>query len=190
MEYVGRLALIALGSNENSTWGDATETVKKALTSLQDIAHSPIKCSHLYKTPAFPADSGPDFVNAAAAFVTPMTAKDIMHALHGIEADAGRKRADRWTQRTLDLDLIGLGDLVCPDAKTHEQWRNLSLERQMQDTPDRLILPHPRLQDRSFVLVPLADIAADWTHPLLGKTVQQMLAGCATEDIASVVRLC
>lgn len=91
--------------------------------------------------------------------------------------------------RTLDLDLIALGDAVLPDAATQAQWRGLDPEAQRRLAPDRLILPHPRLQDRSFVLVPLADVAPDWRHPVLGLTVREMLAARPVAERSEVVPL-
>lgn len=187
MTDFGDMALIALGSNKKSPWGDLTETVNQAIERIQKLAQAPLKRSQLYVTPAFPADAGPDFVNAAVALRTTQSAPDILEHLHQIEMDAGRTRMARWTQRTLDLDLIALGDRVLPDPEKHAYWRNLSLTEQQGKVPDDLVLPHPRLQDRAFVLVPLADIAPDWCHPLLGKTVREMLAVCPTEDVAAVV---
>lgn len=84
--------------------------------------------------------------------------------------------------RTLDIDLLAMGDSVLPDAETQDRWRLLPMEQQVRATPDRLILPHPRLQDRAFVLVPLADVAPDWVHPRTGQSVRAMLAALPTED--------
>lgn len=145
--------------------------------------------SELYATPAFPAGAGPDFVNAAIRVQTTLHAAEIMAALHRIEADAGRERVVRWGQRTLDLDLIGLDDVVLPDARAHAFWRDLPLDQQAKTAPDQLVIPHPRVQDRSFVLVPLADVAPDWVHPLLGLTVTQMRDARPLDEIASVRRI-
>ncbi|WP_341368291.1 2-amino-4-hydroxy-6-hydroxymethyldihydropteridine diphosphokinase [Yoonia sp. BS5-3] len=189
MDEIGRLALIALGSNANSNWGNPAETVQKSIQALQKLALGPVLSSPLYGTPAFPPGAGPDFVNMACRFFTKLSAEPLLGALHEIEADAGRIRDQRWQPRCLDLDLIALGADVYPDAMTHAQWRDLPLSAQASIAPDQLILPHPRLQDRSFVLVPLADIAPDWHHPLLDLTVTQLRDACPEEDRSSVVLL-
>ena len=106
-----------------------------------------------------------------------------------MEATVGRERTERWGMRTLDLDLIACGRLVMPDRATHDAWRGLAPESQRIAAPDTLILPHPRLQDRAFVLVPLRDIAADWLHPVLNMTVQEMCDALSPEDLAEIVAL-
>jgi 2-amino-4-hydroxy-6-hydroxymethyldihydropteridine diphosphokinase len=105
-----------------------------------------------------------------------------MARLHAVEARFGRRRTQRWGMRTLDIDLLAMGDSVLPDAETQDDWRLLPPDAQVRRTPDRLILPHPRLQDRAFVLVPLADVAPDWVHPRTGKSVRQMLAELPAAD--------
>ena len=184
-----QIALIALGSNEDSVWGVVAATVQKAMVEVGALSEFLPQTSALYATPAFPKGAGPDFVNAAMAIYTTLSPAALLDRLHQIEASAGRVRAKRWGQRTLDLDLIAVGDAILPDADGQASWRNLSLEDQQQVTPKQLILPHPRLQDRAFVLVPLMDVAPDWRHPLLGQTIAQMCAALPAEARAEVTTL-
>lgn len=130
--------------------------------------------SRFFQTPCFPAGAGPDYVNAAATIATNLSPRDLLARLHEIEAQFGRERVQRWGMRTLDIDLLAMEGLVLPDQKTQQGWQALPLEQQTQKTPQELILPHPRLQDRAFVLGPLKDIAPHWRHPLNGQTVGQM----------------
>ena len=122
----------------------------------------------------FPPGSGPDFVNACCLVGTGLPPDALLSRLHGIEAALGRERIVRWGARTVDLDLLAVGDLVLPDRATQDRWRDLPPDRQTREAPDTLILPHPRLQDRGFVLIPLADILPSWRHPVTGLTVSAM----------------
>lgn len=186
---VGHLTLICFGSNEISIFGDPRETVQKAMSLVAGLSDAAPISSPLYRTPAFPAGAGPDFVNAAMAIRTALSPDAVLAELHEIETLAGRVRAARWGQRTLDLDLIAMGDLICPDMATQTYWRDLPPAAQASTAPDQLILPHPRVQDRSFVLVPLTDVAPDWVHPVLQTTVRDMLAARPAEERATVVPL-
>ena len=145
--------------------------------------------SRLFATPCFPPGAGPDYVNAAAVIATSLDPPTLLGHLNAIEDRFGRQRVQRWGQRTLDLDLLAYEDLVLPDAATHDHWRNLSPDAQVRQAPDTLILPHPRLQDRAFVLVPLAEIAPDWRHPRLMITVLEMLNRLEMAEIAAVTPL-
>lgn len=174
--------LIALGGNLEGEAGPPEATIRAAIRDIgQEIATVTAE-SVLYRTPCFPVGMGPDYVNAAIRLDSGGAPEGILAALHRIEARHGRARAQRWGMRTLDLDLLAVGNMVLPDAAGQAAWRALAPDLQRMRAPDELILPHPRLQDRAFVLVPLADVAADWVHPLLGLSVAEMCARLPAED--------
>lgn len=184
-----RTALVALGANVDSRLGAPAETLRAALHEIERALGPVTGKSRLWRTPAFPPGSGPDYVNAAAAVATALAPEAVLAALHRIEAEFGRIRAERWGARGIDLDLLALDDLVRPDAATQTLWRDLPAAEQRRSAPDGLILPHPRLQDRAFVLVPLAEVAPGWRHPLTGRTVAGMLSALPAEDIAALAPL-
>lgn len=184
----GEIALVALGSNATSSSGGPQNTVEAAISALFD-AFVNVKVSGLYQTPAFPAGNGADFVNAACKFECDLGARALLDNLHAIEATFGRERDVRWGPRTLDLDLIAYGDTILPDDETYHHWQRLSLADQQTRTPDQLILPHPRLADRAFVLIPLADVAPGWTHPVTGLSVQSMCDGLDSAARAEITPL-
>ena len=134
-------AFVALGAN----LGDAAQSLRDALNALSGVPGvRPVKASGLYRTA--PIDSsGPDYLNAVAQVATTLTAPALLDALQSIENAAGRERPYRNAPRTLDLDLLLYGDARI-------------------DSP-RLSVPHPRLWERAFVLVPLAEIAPHLVPP-------------------------
>ncbi|SDE60314.1 2-amino-4-hydroxy-6-hydroxymethyldihydropteridine diphosphokinase [Limimaricola pyoseonensis] len=178
-------ALVALGGNAASPAGPPAATVRAAMAAVADLGRA-ARCSPLFTTPAFPAGAGPDFVNAAMAFETRLAPEALLAELHAIEARFGRERLARWGMRSLDLDLLALDGLILPDLAGWSAWRDLAPERQAREAPDRLILPHPRLQDRAFVLVPLCEVAADWRHPATGLSVRAMRDALPEADRAAV----
>ncbi len=181
--------LIALGGNLPSTAGPPERTLRAALAMLGTSGCDVASVSRLYHTPCFPPGAGPDYVNAAAHLDFDGTAADLLAVLHRVEAEFGRERVQRWGRRTLDLDLIAAGGRVLPDLQGFTRWQRLPPKDQTRATPDRLILPHPRMQDRAFVLVPLADIAPDWRHPVLDLTVREMLAALPALARSEVIAL-
>lgn len=189
MHDAAQTFLIALGGNMPSVAGTPEETLRAGLARLDALIDGEMLASAPYRTPCFPPGAGPDYVNAAARVQHRGTPEEMLALLHRVETEFGRARVQRWGQRTLDLDLIAAGDAILPDRETHEGWRNLPLDRQQEVAPEQLVLPHPRLQDRAFVLVPLADVAPNWKHPVLGLTVVEMLTALPAQAIAEVVAL-
>jgi 2-amino-4-hydroxy-6-hydroxymethyldihydropteridine diphosphokinase len=121
--------------------------------------------------------SGPDYANSVIDVSYEGDAKALLAALQQIEAAFQRERHIRWGARTLDLDIIAADQQVLPSPKTVQDWMSLPLELQSQTTPQELLLPHPRMHERAFVLIPMVEIAPDWRHPILGKTAREMCEG-------------
>ena len=179
-------ALIALGANLPSSAGLPQRTLVAAVAAMPARGLVIRAVSRFFATPCFPPGAGPDYVNAVIRVETNLSADACLAALHGIEEGFGRERAQRWGMRTLDLDLIAWGDRVLPDRATLRHWMTLPPGDQAQQAPHQLILPHPRLQERGFVLVPMADIAPGWQHPLTGQTVAGMLAALPEEELVEI----
>lgn len=182
--------LLGLGANLFSSTGSPAAALRTSLRALGAEGMVLHRVSRFWRTPAFPPGSGPDYVNAAAAVQSSMGAQGTLAALHRVEAKLGRVRdGGRWGARVIDIDLLAMGDLVLPDAAEQDRWRALALSEQQRLTPKRLILPHPRLQDRGFVLAPLAEIAPQWRHPRTGQTVATMLAALGPQGLAGMAPL-
>lgn len=150
------MILIALGANLPFRGSLPAETLRAALATLSDNGVKPVKVSSFYQTPAWPDPSDPAFVNAVAVVETSQDPAMLMHTLHEIESMFGRARAKPNAPRTLDLDI-------------------LDYDNRIESGPPQL--PHPRMTTRSFVLLPLRDVAPGWRHPVSGQGVEQLLSG-------------
>jgi 2-amino-4-hydroxy-6-hydroxymethyldihydropteridine diphosphokinase len=152
-------AHVALGAN----LGDPRAQVLAAFDALAALPHTQLQArSQLYLTPPWGLREQPPFVNAVAQLDTALDADDLLQALLGIERAAGRERTgERWGPRRLDLDLLLYGETVRDD--------------------ERLTLPHPRMGERAFVLLPLAELAPDLVVPGQGR-VADLLARVDTRD--------
>lgn len=177
--------MIALGANLPSERGAPRAVLELALAAFGDHGLDVTARSRWWRTPAWPPGSGPDFVNGAAEIAGPEDPQAVLATLHAVEARLGRRRAGRWEPRVCDLDLIASGGLVAPDAATVRGWMERVGDDRL-EVPPMLLLPHPRMHERGFVLAPLAEIAPDWRHPLIGASVSAMLASLPPEATAGV----
>jgi 2-amino-4-hydroxy-6-hydroxymethyldihydropteridine diphosphokinase len=179
-------ALVALGGNLDSEVGEPVQTLLSAIEFMSAEGLVVRAVSRFFVTPSFPDGIGPEYVNAAVSVACNLSPVEILVALHRIEHRFGRIRTQRWGMRTLDLDLLAVGQCIAPDRSTFQTWYDLSQSGQAQMAPDQLIVPHPRLQDRAFVLVPMADIAPEWVHPVLDQSVVEMRAQLPHGDVSAV----
>ncbi len=150
------MIVIAAGSSLPFCGIDSQQIVFSAFSALGRIVHLNA-VSPLYESPAWPDPHDPRFINGVALIETNLPPKALMAALHAVEAGFGRRREKRNAPRTLDLDLIAYHDLV-------------SVEED-----NGLVLPHPRAENRDFVLAPLCDIAPGWISPVSGQSARNLL---------------
>jgi 2-amino-4-hydroxy-6-hydroxymethyldihydropteridine diphosphokinase len=149
--------LIGIGSNVAAPqYGSPRETATAALDRFGAIGVELVCRSRWYLSEPVPTSDQPWFVNAVVVVATGLSPEPLLDRLLAVESQFGRVRGTRNAARTLDLDLIDYEGRVC-------------------DT-ERLLLPHPRLQERRFVLAPLCEIAPQWRHPLIGLTATELLA--------------
>ena len=175
---------VAAGSNLAVGGSSPFCVLSRAFAALGKARLTPVQTSTVYRTPAVP--SGPDFANAVVEVQSALAPDEIVARLHRVERAFERDRSQRWAARTLDLDLLAVGDRVLPDRATYEHWRSLPPEKQRLRAPERLILPHPRLQDRAFVLVPWAEIAPDFVPPALGRSVAELCRALPKAEVAAI----
>ena len=186
MTEIRSTGIVGLGGNLKFKGSATSSTLVRAISRLAAGDVTIRAVSRFFQTPCFPAGAGPDYVNAAVLVETTLDPQSLLDRLNGIEAEFERDRQQRWGMRTLDMDILAFGQTILPDSEVQEYWRNLSPEVQVSATPTQLILPHPRLQDRAFALVPMVDIAPDWVHPVLNKTARQLCAELPDAEIQAV----
>ena len=157
------LILIAIGSNLPSPeFGPPLATCEAALADLSRRGLRIVRRSRWFESAPVPMSDQPWFVNGVAVVETSLPPGNLLALLHETERRFGRERHEVNAARILDLDLIAYGDLVWTDSPP--------------------LLPHPRLHDRAFVLLPLADVAPDWRHPSDGRTPPEMIRALPAEQ--------
>ena len=150
-------AYIALGSNLPFEGIESPALLACAVSALQDAGLQLRSCSGIWRTAAWPPSNQPDFYNAVVAVdAGERTPPALYGQLREIEARYGRERREKWAARTLDLDIVAMDDRA--------------------GTFGEVILPHPHMHERAFVLAPMAEIAPAWRHPGVHKTASELLA--------------
>ena len=155
---MNHVVYIALGTN----LGNRLDNLRAAFGALPPEV-SVLAESHVYETPPWGYEDQPAFLNMVVKAETSLKPGALLKYLKQLEVQLGREGNFRWGPRLIDLDILFYDDLII-------------------DTPP-LVIPHPRLHERAFVLVPLADVAPDVIHPVLERSVREILAGIDTQGI-------
>lgn len=151
------MIIVALGANLPSRFGSPERTLRKALEALNDAGVRILNASSIWLTAPVPVSDQPWYRNMAVSVETAKSPYELLETLQAIEARFGRVRTVRNAPRLLDLDLIAYGDAIL-------------------DRPE-LIVPHPRMHRRAFVLLPMREVAPDdWLHPVLGLSLDELIA--------------
>ena len=181
--------MVAFGANIPGPYGAPLETLQQAIGELESYSIFKTRQSKMYRTKSFPDNSKPEYLNGCMHIQCDFDPYELLKRLKHIEETFGRSNANRWDPRVCDLDILSYENLVLPDLRTFRYWHELSMERQLTETPATLVLPHPRLQDRAFVLKPLYEIAPDWIHPILNLRPMEMFNALPITDRLSITGL-
>ena len=179
--------ILVLGSNLSSEFGNSGETLKKCVGELRSFQaiHS-LRESKWYISSSFINEREPRYVNVGVRFSTNLFPADLLNFTSDLENKYGRKRQRRWEPRTCDIDIILCDQLILPSKLHFEKWLKLDLLDQTVLSPNELILPHPRLQERTFFLKPLNDLQPDWIHPFLEMKAKEMLDSLPPNELQNI----
>jgi len=160
---VNQNVFLLLGSN----LGERLQILQSAAGLIEERVGAIQSSSSIYETAPWGVLDQPVFLNQILSVQTALMPKEVLRIILDIEHELGRIRYERWGARVIDIDMLYFNDLVLDSA--------------------RLTLPHPRLHERMFTLIPLNEIAPGFVHPLLFKTTKELLAECA--DSGTVVKI-
>ncbi len=163
------MILVGIGANLPSPrFGSPLATCEAAVAAMAQHGIGIAAQSRWFRSAPVPMSDQPWYVNGIVRVETSLDPVALLGVLNRIEADFGRVRGERNAPRVLDLDLIAYDDLVTDGRQTP-------------------VLPHPRMHERAFVLLPLADVAPEWRHPVSGRSVSWLLSEVSAEQITEPV---
>lgn len=162
------IAYLLSGSNQ----GDRVGNLEAAITSIGKLAGEIIQCSPVFESPAWGFDHPSPFLNQAIKLKTSLEPEELLKTLLSIEDDCGRTRnnMDEYEARTLDIDILLYENAIIKSPQ--------------------LIVPHPRMHLRRFTLLPLSSIAANIVHPVIHKSIQELLKECPDDSIVRESKDC
>ena len=156
---------IGLGANlPHVRFGPPRATLEHALALFPAIGLRVLARSPWYESAPVPASDQPWYVNGVVRVATSLSPQEVLAALHGIETELGRQRVERNEARAVDLDIIAFGNMIL-------------------NGPNPPIVPHPRMAERAFVLLPLADLRPDWRHPATGERISSLIARLPRDQV-------
>lgn len=172
--------LVGLGGNCPGPWGTPAETLARALRELGTGGVAVRAVSPFYETAAVGRAGQPPYVNAVAAIDTAMPPEALLRRIKQIERAAGRRGGSPWGPRTLDMDILDYKGRI-------RNWRG-DAPRFARAGARPLVLPHPWIEKRPFVLRPLLDVAPDWRHPVTKRTAKELWRAVAGAQEGHVMR--
>ena len=156
---------IGLGANlAHPRFGPPKATLEHVLALFPERGLRVLARSPWYESAPVPASDQLWYINGVVRVATALSPREVLSELHRIEADLGRQRVERNEARAVDLDIIAFGRMVL-------------------NGPTPPLVPHPRMAERAFVLLPLADLAPDWRHPSTGERISSLIARLPRDQV-------
>ncbi len=168
LEKQAKFVFIAIGSNK----GNRKLNIELAKFKLQKDSIKIIKSSSNYETPSWPDPSKPKFINIVIKIKTILSPKELLNVCQKIELELGRKRFKKNEPRTCDIDIIDYDQKI---IKTNDLFN--------------LTIPHPSIQERNFVLLPLFEISKSWKHPLNKVNIVKLISFLREEDLRGIKQI-
>jgi len=172
--------LVGLGANCPGPWGSPVHALRRALAEIERRGVAVEAISPLYETAALGAARQPPYINQVALVATHLPAPSLLRLLEEVERQSGRRGGRPWGARTLDLDIIDYKGMILNWSQSRKTMPRARVRP--------LVLPHPQLELRPFVLRPLLDVAPNWRHPVLKLSAEALWRRVKKQGQGSVLK--